>query len=256
MGNGPFENKAMYKSYNNFYDFAVALFNKAIKGNFRVKPGLDIVRDYVIKFEGPDNRNRNVDIDNADFYMEEYAGKHFWIGVTSISNEALIYSYKHMMDPGDSLIFIEDCGVETAERTIHTVKVMKQFLIAILNEWFTDSSSYTIDRVNSFIITHLIANYMYREFGINLSIKENFYATIVSDENSDVVNKLLYDFFIKDFKYVGTIENSDIDVIKLRGTPYRFTYENEDFVRKSHLNNDDWVEDNNEGESETSDSET
>lgn len=229
---GPFENKTICRSYNDVYDFAVAIFNKAVKDIYRVRDNLAVVRSHIINFESPERRNKNVYIDNARFYMDEYCGRKVWVGVVDDIKNG-IFSYRSMMDGKDMCIFIEDCNVSSAEGTIHTVKIMKMFLTQFLAEWFTNEGEYSIDRVNSFIITHLIANYLYREFGINLSIKENFMATLVTNENSEEFNDALYDAFVKDFEYVSTIYNGDMDIYKLRGSPYRFTDYLENLIPKT-----------------------
>ena len=237
-----FTRKIISGNYTTPYDFAISLFNKAITGSYPARQGTESIRKQIIDLMGPENRNSCFDLDNTVFYMQEYKGKEFWIGVSpdlisdgypgvAPDKSPRILGYLNDYLPDDIFCYIiPECTTLSAQGTIDTVHTMIQYLRLFQNQFMGDRSISMIGN-REMMYKHLIANYLYRCFNINLGIRQNFDAvfgdiTIYGDKD------LAFNAFIEDAKYCGTMTNSDIDPFKLYGSCLR--YANHKMVAKQN----------------------
>ena len=228
-----FNRKIISGNYTTPYDFAIGLFNKAFTGSYPARQGTESIRKQIIDLMGPENRNSCFDLDNTVFYMQEYKGKELWIGVSPdlISDGYIpevapkktpsILGYLNDYLPDDIFCYIiPECTILSAEGTINTVHTLMQYLRMFQNQFIGDRTISMLGN-REILYKHLIVNYLYRCFNINLCIRQNFDAvfgdiTIYGDKD------LAYNVFVEDAKYCGTMSNSDIDPFKLYGSCLRY----------------------------------
>lgn len=214
----PFTQKLYGKQkQSNIYDFALVLFNKAITGSY---PSSDLNNGFIVQdiidIFGPDNEIVTKHLNHTTFYMEVFNGKEYWLGVDSaLENVGVSAEYNigaEFEELGKFIYIIPSCNLTTEEGTIQTVKVMDKYLQDILYDHCNDNG----------LRYHLIANYLYRAFAINVFIPDNYDKVFESFPNKNYT-ETLKDFLInKDSKYCETISNNDIRLTRLVGCSSRY----------------------------------
>ena len=225
----PFTTKLTLGKYPNNVIFAQVLFNKAVTGQYPAKYPVEPIRQAITDYEGPENRNTRINLDDAQFFCEFYNDTSYWIGVTDITdthkpNPFSTYSsysvdrYDRIMEDGSRCIVIPRCTFDTPENTIRSVHCLID-----VARYVNDGQVFFGDMV---YYIYIAANYMYRALGINILSDENFAAVFENDMKNSYNGKGLYkdykEFIDTDAKYVGVISNDDMNFSKLLGTKTRY----------------------------------
>lgn len=134
MSKNPFTDKLYVGKYANRVEFVQALFNKAIMNIFPAKFGREEVRQAIIDFESPENRNDFINLDDCIFYSETYKDVTYWLGVTDIYKKSpyrqtpTLFRYNSIMGEDNCIIIMPICNTSTEENTIKSVKVFMDIM--------------------------------------------------------------------------------------------------------------------------------
>lgn len=228
MASNPFTEKLYLEKFQNNAEFAMTLFNKAAMKLYPARKGSESIRQDIIDFEKPENRNRFINLDDCVFYCLEYNGSTYWIGTTDIYSKEHYYQpgvmehavtrYNRICDDTSRCIIIPIPDTSTEENTIRTVGAFCQVF-----NWVHSAVAYNVAAT-----IYAAANYFYRAYGINLLIDENYnkafsYAGIISTYNQDE----LKNFIMDDKTYVKPLEG-DLNYAKVFGAYSRYQDQNRD----------------------------
>ena len=222
MANNPFTDKLYLDSFRNKLEFAMTLFNKAAMKLYPARKGTESIRQEIIDFESPENRNRFINLDDCVFYCLEANGNTYWIGTTDIFHEDYDYRmgvmkdavtrYDRMCSETSRCIIIPIPDTSTEENTIRTVSSFCQ-VFSWVHGFIAAQSAMTV---------YAAANYFYRVYGINLLIEDNFDKVF-----SVATGFIAYDqgelkkFIMEDKSYVKPLEG-DLNYAKAIGAYSRY----------------------------------
>ena len=219
----PFTVAFRYRTATNPIQLAQCLGHKIIDESDSASFGMEYPRQLLIDHFSPKQRNSLFDLDTARFYLYSYTDQQgikydIWTCVTLTEDFAKDMS---LVMPGahEHLYVLSKGSVDLAENTIKTCKTLRKFYRFIIR----DVANMDIYQLNAdFIADHILANYLYRAFDIDLSNKDNFLRV---SEFSGVSRSrsALFDFFEEDFKYCSTISRDDLNYAKVSGTFYRYS---------------------------------
>ena len=229
MASNPFTEKLYLEKFQNKAEFAMTLFNKAAMKLYPARKGSESIRQDIIDFEKPENRNRFINLDDCVFYCLEVDGITYWIGTTDIFYEDYNYRmgvmknavtrYDHMCSESSRCIIIPIPDTSTEENTIRTVSSFCQ-VFSWIHGFITAQSALTV---------YAAANYFYRVYGINLLIEDNFDKAF-SDFTSFIAYAQgeLKKFIMEDKSYVKPLEG-DLNYAKAIGAYYRYLDQRKDY---------------------------
>ena len=227
--NNPFTAKLTIGEYPNFITFSQVLFNKAVVGKYPAKFPTEPIRQAITDMEGPDNRNRYINLDDAQFFCEKFRGVDYWVGVTDLYRNAdrdfYPYSYNYIstrydyaMADGSKCVIMPRCSFDTPENTIRSIHCLID-----LAKYINNGNCYFGDEI-SYI--YIAANYCYRALGINILTDENFNEVFKEDKENRFNGSKEFSEFKKfidvDSRYVKVLNNDDMNYAKVVGTRNRY----------------------------------
>ena len=217
MAANPFTEKLYGGKYVNAFELAAVLFNKAMMKQHSARIGTETIRQQIIDFETPANRNSYINLDDCVFYYEEYEGIGYWIGTTDIYydptnfhygvNEYSVVRYNEM-DNKTRCIIIPIPDVSTTEGSIRTILSFMDVVAAFSHKF----------NINNAEIIYVAANYFYRVFGINILTEENFDLIF---NKSKFVPEFKNFILNTDMKYVKPLDG-DLNFYKISGADTRY----------------------------------
>lgn len=215
---------------SNLFEFAIEIFDKAVTGSYPARKGTEPVRQAIIDFEGPKDRNIMFDLDHTAFYYLQFHNKDYWIGtcddihLTSGQKSETISKYSELFHDLGKVIIIPPINTKTSDNAAKFIKVMHDCLMDIIYPDDTWDGEYLCQI--KFAIIHLITWYIYQQSRINLTHEATFeYAflrTGILDENT---SSTYYEFFKKDFEYVNTLSREFPNKYKILGSFTRWRRE-------------------------------
>ena len=223
MASNPFTDKLYLDSFRNKLEFAMTLFNKAAMKQFSSKKGFEGIRQNIIDFEGPANRNTFANIDDCIFYCMTDNSTTYWVGTTDIYSDDTyhlgvsqhaVYRYDRIISEDERCILIPIPDTSTEENTIRTIRAFCDVV-----SWVLGTSGY-----NNLTLVYAAANYFYRVFGINLLLESNFDKVFIDSDiaiSTPYMKKKLKDFIMSDKDYVKPLDG-DLNYAKAVGAYVRF----------------------------------
>ena len=223
MASNPFTDKLYLDSFRNKLEFAMTLFNKAAMKQFSSKKGFEGIRQNIIDFEGPANRNKFANIDDCIFYCMTDNSTTYWVGTTDIYPNDIyhfgiapdaIYRYDRIVSENERCILIPIPDTSTEENTIRTIRAFYDVV-----SWVLGTSGY-----NNLALVYAAVNYFYRVFGINLLLESNFDKVFIDSDiviSTPYMKKNLKSFIMSDKDYVKPLDG-DLNYAKVIGAYVRF----------------------------------
>ena len=223
MASNPFTDKLYLDSFRNKLEFAMTLFNKAAMKQFSSKKGFEGIRQNIIDFEGPANRNKFANIDDCVFYCMTDNSTTYWVGTTDIYPNDIyhfgiapdaIYRYDRIVSENERCILIPIPDTSTEENTIRTIRAFYDVV-----SWVLGTSGY-----NNLALVYAAVNYFYRVFGINLLLESNFDKVFIDSDiviSTPYMKKNLKSFIMSDKDYVKPLDG-DLNYAKVIGAYVRF----------------------------------
>ena len=223
MASNPFTDKLYLDSFRNKLEFAMTLFNKAAMKQFSSKKGFEGIRQNIIDFEGPTNRNKFANIDDCVFYCMTDNSTTYWVGTTDIYPNDIyhfgiardtIYRYDRIISENERCILIPIPDTSTEENTIRTIRAFYDVV-----SWVLGTSGY-----NNLALVYAAVNYFYRVFGINLLLESNFDKVFIDSDiviSTPYMKKNLKSFIMSDKDYVKPLDG-DLNYAKVIGAYVRF----------------------------------
>ena len=232
--NNPFTSKLVLGDYPNYIIFSQVLFNKAVVGKYPAKFPTEPIRQAITDMEGPDNRNRYINLDDAQFFCEKFRGIDYWVGVTDIYRDPnrvfypggyayISTRYDHIMEDGSKCIIMPRCTFDTPENSIRSIHCLIE-----VAKYINNGNCYFGEEI---MYIYIAANYLYRALGINILSDENFDEVFKEDKEHRCNGGNEFNEFKKfidiDAKYVKVLNNDDMNFAKVIGTRDRFNLFNE-----------------------------
>ena len=223
MASNPFTEKLYLEKFQNKAEFAMTLFNKAAMKLYPARKGSESIRQNIIDFEGPANRNKFANVDDCVFYCMTDNSTTYWIGTTDIYSDDTyhfgiardaIYRYDRIISDNERCILIPIPDTSTEENTIRTIRAFCDVV-----SWVLGTSGY-----NNITLLYAAVNYFYRVFGINLLLESNFDKVFIDNSiaiSAPYMKKMLKNFIMSDKDYVKPLDG-DLNYAKVVGAYVRF----------------------------------
>lgn len=228
MTTNPFTNMFRYRTARDPFQLMQCIGHKCIEDSDNATFGMEYPRQILIDYYGPNHRNAEFDLDTAKFYYYQYKETsgvchNIWLCVT-LSEDTILNLSGIFPDINTHLYVVSKCSVDISDNTIKACRLLFRFYTMMLQNFFNPSNRlYPYNSGNTVI--HILANYMYRAFDIDLSKEDNFNIAVLYTNSTPSYAKNMYEFFKKDFVYCHTIAREDLNYPKVIGTGYRFNKE-------------------------------
>lgn len=223
MASNPFTNMFKYRTAQDPIQVLQCLGNKIIDDSDNATFGMEYPRQLLIDYFGPENRNSQFELDTAKFYYYRYSPTNsvpmnIWLCVTLSEN--ICTEMSNIFPDNNTFMYILSKGsVNISSNTIKTCSILTRFYTMAFRKFYHE---YSYTSYPSMIADHILANYLYRAFDIDLSVPENFLRVLVTKDTFTSYNEKMQKFFTEDFKYCNTIAREDLDFSKVVGAEFRY----------------------------------